>query len=73
MREVPAVWFLLTLELKSLTSPNSETDDCGVENLDGLSTQFSTTDCTNLSKDLTLGPDEEKVGDTSGPSVTIHR
>lgn len=43
----------------------SETDDFGIESPEGLFTLFSTTDCTDLSEDLTLGPGEEKVEGTS--------
>lgn len=70
-QEAPDDWFLTTLVLESLTSPNSETDDCCVENPEGLSTSFSITESTNLSKDLTQGPDEEKVGDTFGPEFLL--
>lgn len=64
LHEVTTDWFLLPLVLESLTS---EMDDSGVKSQEGLSTPSSTTDGTDLSKDLKLGQGEDKVEDTSTP------
>lgn len=47
--------FLPPLVLEFLASPSPKFDDFGVGSSEGPSTPFSTTDCTDLFKDSTLG------------------
>lgn len=49
VQEAPNDWFLPLIILESLASQNLEPDNLTDESLEGPSTPFSTTDCTDLS------------------------